>query len=431
MVRTYPLAEQSVELYQPIPIGSTYCLTVGRLVKTSDDSGIIGHQILGISSLTKRSERVYINQTAEPTLVLDRSAQNQENIYRYDFLKCGIDSDNTVVPPTTLATDETTVYHEKDDEVACVVSPELLSSIYEVVTENATEIEVIYGETIGAFIPVMVNTANSKIEIWDGTFELQGITKESGVLDDEKTISLLGAKIVNPTGIVAGALYAKKTGVLTNTSSTDTQFIGMVVQDSSGDLVANTGYTPTSSLEKASQSEAETGTDDEKYMTSLKTKQAQGMLGEVRSFAVTIANALSVSDLQALGWAVCNGTTPASQSVSDPTITANTPNLVDKFIRGDASASGGTGGQDTVTLTEAQMPSHKHEQKISSGSSGTPYSLQSDTSADIPNTSPLCRVTTIAAQGGTLALGGGTEGADAPHENKPPYYELVFMIKVR
>jgi microcystin-dependent protein len=64
------------------------------------------------------------------------------------------------------------------------------------------------------------------------------------------------------------------------------------------------------------------------------------------------------------GWALCDGTTGIARSDGDGTI--DTPNLVNKFVRGadgDApspAVPGTTGGADTVTITETELPSHTH-----------------------------------------------------------------------
>ena len=44
-----------------------------------------------------------------------------------------------------------------------------------------------------------------------------------------------------------------------------------------------------------------------------------------------MTGALTKSQLQGYGWAICDGTTPASQGISDATIT--TPDLRERFLR--------------------------------------------------------------------------------------------------
>jgi len=72
-------------------------------------------------------------------------------------------------------------------------------------------------------------------------------------------------------------------------------------------------------------------------------------LGEVKLFALSMSGAVTKATLQGKGWAICDGTTPASQGISTPTITT-TPNLEHKFLRmSDNESSGATGGSETHT----------------------------------------------------------------------------------
>ncbi len=90
-----------------------------------------------------------------------------------------------------------------------------------------------------------------------------------------------------------------------------------------------------------------------------------GLLGEIRQFALSITGAKTKAQLQALGWAICDGTTPSSQGISSPTI-ETTPNLRNKFlIHAAAEVTGGT-------VTENFLPSHNHAiNYIAGGSDGT------------------------------------------------------------
>lgn len=92
----------------------------------------------------------------------------------------------------------------------------------------------------------------------------------------------------------------------------------------------------------------------------------------------------------------------------------NAPDLnsTQRFLRG-AGTSGTTGGSDTHTLTEAEMPSHSHSQTLyqtaganlvfGTGSSGSPV--------------------------GSLAT--GTKGSGDAHENRPAFYEVVFIMRIK
>jgi len=60
------------------------------------------------------------------------------------------------------------------------------------------------------------------------------------------------------------------------------------------------------------------------------------------------------------GWELCDGTTGITRSDGNGTI--DVPNLVNRFIRGAASTPqvGQTAGNNTVSLTEANLPGHEH-----------------------------------------------------------------------
>ena len=105
------------------------------------------------------------------------------------------------------------------------------------------------------------------------------------------------------------------------------------------------------------------------------------------------------------GWAICNGQN-------------GTPDLRDRFIVGTGSSYnlGNTGGANSVTLTTAQMPSHKHT-----------------TSVDNTNLFPSSGQTSIGFGGAgsypatTFTM--NNEGGGQSHENRPPYYALCYIMK--
>jgi len=118
-----------------------------------------------------------------------------------------------------------------------------------------------------------------------------------------------------------------------------------------------------------------------------------GALGEVKQFALSIIGAVTKAALQTRGWAICDGTTPASQGISSPTI-ATTPNLEHTFMRmSDDESSGGTGGSET------------HNHAVSS-------TFHVD---DYPSGDTDAVGTTMTSATSTL----------------PTYYELAFFMKVK
>ncbi len=124
-----------------------------------------------------------------------------------------------------------------------------------------------------------------------------------------------------------------------------------------------------------------------------------GLLGEVRQFALSLTGALSKSSLQDKCWAVCDGTTPLSQGIIDSIITV-TPDLQHKFIRmSNDETSGGIGGAE----------SHNH-----GGATGMPSALIAKSNAS---------ARPIADEEHTHSI--------SSDSNLPPYYELVYFIKVK
>lgn len=127
------------------------------------------------------------------------------------------------------------------------------------------------------------------------------------------------------------------------------------------------------------------------------------------------------------GWALCNG-----QIVDD----LQTPDLSGKFVVGwqsgneDYNLIGNTGGQDKVTLTTPEIPSHVHnfadayfiESYDVIGLNGSQWignNLTGSNKTDRDNSYVALW------DHDTRAAGGGQ-----PHENRPPYYVLAYIIKL-
>lgn len=127
------------------------------------------------------------------------------------------------------------------------------------------------------------------------------------------------------------------------------------------------------------------------------------------------------------GWALCNG-----QIVDD----LQTPDLSGKFVVGwqssneDYNLIGNTGGQDKVTLTTLEIPSHAHsfadayfiEAYDGIGINGSQWignNLYGSNKTDRDNSYVALW------DHDTRAAGGGQ-----PHENRPPYYVLAYIIKL-
>lgn len=97
------------------------------------------------------------------------------------------------------------------------------------------------------------------------------------------------------------------------------------------------------------------------------------------------------------------------------TTTFNIPDMRNKFTKGANSESerGSTGGDSTVTLTEAQMPAHSHTLAVIAAGGATPLvavQLGGTTLYTNPNSTSV-------------------KGSSQAHENEPPYLKLMHFIK--
>jgi len=110
-------------------------------------------------------------------------------------------------------------------------------------------------------------------------------------------------------------------------------------------------------------------------------------------------------------WALCDGSN-------------GTPDLRGRFILGGGQGVGLTnrlvdtsGGVETVTLTDAQMPYHNH---------GFNDQGQSSASCKFHNGGNGCAVNGV----GDTWRGTDHRGGNQPHENMPPFYVLAYIMKL-
>jgi microcystin-dependent protein len=103
------------------------------------------------------------------------------------------------------------------------------------------------------------------------------------------------------------------------------------------------------------------------------------------------------------GWKLCDGTD-------------GTPDLRDRFIAGagDEYSVNDTGGEESVQLTENELPSHTHE--------------YTESNADNTNQEPFGS-TDIRVNDGVFQANTSSAGSDQAHENRPPYYALAYIQK--
>lgn len=133
--------------------------------------------------------------------------------------------------------------------------------------------------------------------------------------------------------------------------------------------------------------------------------------------------AISTSNIPAGLISAYHGTVdsiPAGQVVCDGT--NGTPDLRDKFVLGAGTTHtvGEQGGAKDVTLTYAHMPAHQHR-------------IFANGTNDITqvNAQPLkCEYKSPSeSQLGYPANACVIAGGSQPHENMPPYYSLLYIMK--
>ena len=126
-----------------------------------------------------------------------------------------------------------------------------------------------------------------------------------------------------------------------------------------------------------------------------------------------------------------------------------TPNLANKFIMGSASI-GGTGGANSLVLTTENMPSHTHGASAWSDSQGAhhhgspfsddssngPYGLYDGNKNHLGSDStdcnnPIWNTSTDGAHSHNIGVSIGATGGNAAFDNRPEFYTLAFVKKIK
>lgn len=165
-------------------------------------------------------------------------------------------------------------------------------------------------------------------------------------------------------------------------------------------------------------------------------------VGSIIAHTTNLAGSETVAELQARGFALCDGTTAASQGITDAIITAATPNLNGgRFLRGGGAGQSGTLEDDATSLNGLTLndPGHDHLTMTTdncNGFNGT-FSLAGTTFRNIPlngakralfwDSNQNCNSGhyTTGGSGTGISLGGG----DA--ETRPANMRVVFLMRVR
>ena len=140
-----------------------------------------------------------------------------------------------------------------------------------------------------------------------------------------------------------------------------------------------------------------------------------------------------------LGWAICDGGKYATAVNKNDSIVA--PDLSGRFIVtvGDNGVHnynpGDIGGADSETITIASMPSHQHNCRDLGHSHSYHYQGYNTSTKGRSLAAGRYIADGKSNQSGTsnsvsVTLLQNSVGGNAPHENRPSYYALVFIIKL-
>ena len=117
-------------------------------------------------------------------------------------------------------------------------------------------------------------------------------------------------------------------------------------------------------------------------------------------------------------FAECNG-----QTIDDAESPYDGQTLPDlngnnRFLRGN-STSGGTGGEDSVQLSVSEMPSHNHTIKWRNTYLDTGDWMITGTSQTTDRTN------------GSSDISVRPSGGDEAHENRPPFFDVVMVMRIK
>jgi hypothetical protein len=113
-----------------------------------------------------------------------------------------------------------------------------------------------------------------------------------------------------------------------------------------------------------------------------------------------------------VGWYECDGSVLSDAGSVYNGLTLPNLNGNNYFLRG-ASTSGGTGGEDTHALSVAELAAHAHNIVTESGGSGSSCIVGGSFNSSTRN------------------INTDSTGSGAAHENKPPYYNVVWIMRIK
>jgi len=140
------------------------------------------------------------------------------------------------------------------------------------------------------------------------------------------------------------------------------------------------------------------------------------------------------------GWLLCDGASVATATYPDlhtaigyvyggAGANFNLPDLVDRFVRGQSTQTAATGGADSLTLSEAQMPSHTHVASVTDPGHTHTKGFQQTGNGTYRNNDPDGTTTNTGSATTGITVSNATAGSSSSFDNRPAYIEMQYIIK--
>lgn len=164
------------------------------------------------------------------------------------------------------------------------------------------------------------------------------------------------------------------------------------------------------------------------YESAAWVRRVGPRVGQVEIWTGSVAVTTGYLDARP-GWALCNGDTVNGYA---------TPNLSGRFVVGynpadaDYLAIAETGGEKTHTLTEAELAAHDHKMfKWETPGAHSNLAEQGDSVISTSVNTGGDATYRLGESTGTRDTGDTSEeGGGDPHENRPPYYTVAYIVFV-
>ena len=231
------------------------------------------------------------------------------------------------------------------------------------------------------------------------------------VVDHDGGINFVEDEHIDWTADVSPKVIHANNYVDNDTTYTAGEGIDIVSEVISGEdtTTSNKGI-----IELATEDEVQTGTDT---VRAVVPDTLQSVLPPIGSVMAWLKSYTSTPQTLPTGWVEADGSTLSdADSVYDGQVL---PDLRDgKFLRGNTT-SGGTGGESTHVLTGGELATHNHD--------AGPITRFVINASSVLATTSLGGTTVYTA---TQASTASTGDSDA-HENKPPYYDMVWIMRIK